>query len=171
MAGYEQQDAHEFFMALLDALHSSCGGMMIGSRFVIVMLMDAPFLQAQRVYANVLFIRLFRESCNRVRFLPSSSNITIAIAITIPVFPGVTCLKCKSVSTAVDPIFDISLDLKSESPALLHTLLECLERYIRASVCVCVCKISHICFCVGSLIPKLCRINSCVERVRVTKNL
>ena len=31
LAGYEQQDAHEFFIAALDILHQHCRGMMSGS--------------------------------------------------------------------------------------------------------------------------------------------
>ncbi|KAL8604508.1 hypothetical protein ACOMHN_015792 [Nucella lapillus] len=76
MAGYEQQDAHEFLIATLDVLHRHCVG------------------------TNGL-------NCN------STHNCK---CIVDQIFTGglqsdVTCTRCNNVSTTIDPIWDIALDL------------------------------------------------------------
>ena len=76
LSGYRQQDAHEFFQALLDHLHSS----EVHSK-------ERVSKNCSCIYHQTFFGRL-RST--------------------------VTCLKCKNVTTAEDPIVDLSLDLRSQ---------------------------------------------------------
>ncbi|XP_059145026.1 ubiquitin carboxyl-terminal hydrolase 22-like isoform X2 [Physella acuta] len=83
LAGYEQQDAHEFLIAALDVLHRHC------------------------------------KEMNGV----SSSNPHHCNCIIDRIFTGglqsdVTCKRCNNVSTTIDPIWDISLDL---GPGSIHS--------------------------------------------------
>ncbi|KAK7475420.1 hypothetical protein BaRGS_00033370 [Batillaria attramentaria] len=76
LAGYEQQDAHEFLIAALDVLHRHCQG------------------------------------TNGISY----SNSHHCSCIIDQIFTGglqsdVTCKECNNVSTTIDPIWDISLDL------------------------------------------------------------
>uniref|UniRef100_A0A0B7A1L4 Ubiquitin carboxyl-terminal hydrolase n=2 Tax=Arion vulgaris TaxID=1028688 RepID=A0A0B7A1L4_9EUPU len=84
LAGYEQQDAHEFLIAALDVLHRHC------------------------------------KEMNGV----SDSNPHQCTCIIDKIFTGrlqsdVTCKQCNNVSTTIDPIWDISLDL---GPGYIHSL-------------------------------------------------
>eukprot|EP00039_Didymoeca_costata_P008056 m.107431 g.107431 ORF g.107431 m.107431 type:complete len:349 (-) comp13927_c0_seq4:264-1310(-) len=102
LAGYSQQDAHEFFIALLDGMHTHLGG------------------------------------------LPGTCDCIIHRIFTGALQSDVTCTKCNTVSTKIDPFWDISLDImpiahmpspnkvatdlkEQETP----TLTSCLERYTR----------------------------------------
>ncbi|RUP47522.1 hypothetical protein BC936DRAFT_145648 [Jimgerdemannia flammicorona] len=71
LAGYAQQDAHEFFISALNQIHEGCSGTKSHSCTCIVHQTFAGLLQSD-----------------------------------------VTCLKCYNVTTAYDPMFDISLDLR-----------------------------------------------------------
>ncbi|KAH6583712.1 hypothetical protein BASA50_010139 [Batrachochytrium salamandrivorans] len=82
LAGYQQQDAHEFFISVLNEIHNNCSG--------------------QQSHAHSI-----THPCK---------------CIIHQVFGGllqsdVTCQKCGNVTTACDPILDISLDIKSSSKA------------------------------------------------------
>jgi len=70
LAGYEQQDAHEFLISTLNGLHKHSGGSSAG---------------ACRCIVHQIFAGRLRSD--------------------------LTCLRCGSTSTAIDPFFDISLDL------------------------------------------------------------
>ncbi|UYV60530.1 USP22 [Cordylochernes scorpioides] len=110
LAGYEQQDAHEFFIATLDVLHRHCKG------------------------TNGL------SASN-----PHHCNCIIDQIFTGGLQSDVICQTCKSISTTIDPFWDISLDLgpsahlqpsniSSEVQAELSepkSLLDCLERFTR----------------------------------------
>ncbi len=74
LAGYSQQDAHEFFIALLDGLHLHCG---------------------KSVHAG--------QACDCI----------IHRIFTGSLQSDVTCSRCKSVSTTIDPLWDVSLDIRS----------------------------------------------------------
>ncbi|XP_025096651.1 ubiquitin carboxyl-terminal hydrolase 22-like isoform X2 [Pomacea canaliculata] len=76
LAGYEQQDAHEFLIAALDVLHRHCQGTNGVS------------------YGN-----------------PHHCNCIIDQIFTGGLQSDVTCKQCNNVSTTIDPIWDISLDL------------------------------------------------------------
>ncbi|KAL3877687.1 hypothetical protein ACJMK2_035354 [Sinanodonta woodiana] len=83
LAGYEQQDAHEFLIAALDLLHQHC----------------------QATNGNV-------ESGR-----PHHCNCIIDQIFTGGLQSDVTCKQCNNVSTTIDPIWDVSLDLGPASPA------------------------------------------------------
>ncbi|THV06374.1 cysteine proteinase [Dendrothele bispora CBS 962.96] len=93
-AGYAQRDAHEFFMATLNQMHSSCKGS-----------------------TNI--------SCNCI------IHSTFAGAYQ----SDVSCTRCGSVTTTIDPMLDISLELKEvkgEFPVNENTLLACLKRFTQS---------------------------------------
>nr|KAJ3422161.1 hypothetical protein HK105_000907 [Polyrhizophydium stewartii] len=80
LAGYQQQDAHEFFISVLNEIHNNCTG----------------------------------------RAQTANDVLSPCKCIIHQVFGGVlqsdvTCLKCGNVTTAWDPILDISLDIKPTS--------------------------------------------------------
>lgn len=76
LAGYRQQDAHEYFQSLLNHLHSSE-----------VSPKERTTKNCSCIYHQTFFGRL-RST--------------------------VTCLKCKNITTAEDPIIDLSLDLRNQ---------------------------------------------------------
>uniref|UniRef100_A0A914WQN3 ubiquitinyl hydrolase 1 n=1 Tax=Plectus sambesii TaxID=2011161 RepID=A0A914WQN3_9BILA len=108
LAGYEQQDAHEFFIAALDVLH-----------------------------------RHSRSSAMARN--PQECQCIIDRIFTGKLQSDVTCMSCGGVSTTLDPYWDISLDLGTQtatgfSDALLcpvdqavapASLADCLERFTR----------------------------------------
>lgn len=96
LAGDEQQDAHHFFIATLEALHQECRD---------------PSLADQPQHAT-------KCSC-----------------IIDQIFSGqvqsdVVCKCCKGVSTKVDPLWDISLELGQRmGDPCQSSLIDCLERF------------------------------------------
>ncbi|GAB1602415.1 ubiquitin carboxyl-terminal hydrolase 22-like [Argonauta hians] len=86
LAGYEQQDAHEFLIAALDVLHRHCKG------------------------TNGI-------SYNN----PHHCNCIIDQIFTGGLQSDVTCQECNNVSTTIDPIWDISLDLGPGPPCSIPT--------------------------------------------------
>lgn len=110
LAGYEQQDAHEFFIATLDLLHHH-------------------LLRAKTQLEH-----------DRDRLLGLDTSVTGKCACVIDqIFTGrlqsdVVCQACGGVSTTIDPFWDISLDLVGEvhpGSGPPKTLYECLERFTR----------------------------------------
>ena len=75
LAGYEQQDAHEFFISILDVLHRQAGG-------------QTPAVASQH-QCHCFVDRIFGGKLQS----------------------DVTCESCAGVSTTIDPVRDISLDL------------------------------------------------------------
>ncbi|VDI11999.1 ubiquitin carboxyl-terminal hydrolase 22/27/51 [Mytilus galloprovincialis] len=134
LAGYEQQDAHEFLIAALDVLHRHCKG-----------------------YSANLLLSHSRPSIQEIRCSNGTNNpIVHCNCIIDQIFTGglqsdVTCQQCKNVSTTIDPIWDISLDLGpgppqsngttnsspssgySNSPGTYEptSLLDCLKRFTK----------------------------------------
>jgi len=126
LAGYAQQDAHEFFIALLDGLHNHCGG-------------KGAFSGDSVGRCTAAEPRLF--GCTAVSsthvsdtaFVPHATDVYTRTRVSVPcistavgdcdciihrIFTGamqsdVTCMNCGSVSTTVDPYWDISLHLAS----------------------------------------------------------
>ncbi|KAL1110559.1 hypothetical protein AAG570_008087 [Ranatra chinensis] len=91
LSGYDQNDAHEFFIAALNLLHQ---------------------------YST-----------------PSNISKEPCTCIIDAIFHGkmqsdVVCLSCMNVSTTIDPIWDVSLDIP-EPPTAVN-LFECLHHYTRA---------------------------------------
>lgn len=102
LAGYEQKDAHEFFLATLDVLHRHCLGAM-------------PQIEAtpgKPYHCTCIIDQIFTGGLQS----------------------DVVCQKCKGVSTTIDPISVISLDLACSQlgSAPPSSLGDCLERYTRA---------------------------------------
>ncbi|RUS72708.1 hypothetical protein EGW08_019529 [Elysia chlorotica] len=83
LAGYEQQDAHEFLIAALDVLHRHCKEM-------------NGISDSNPHHCNCIIDRIFTGGLQS----------------------DVTCKRCNNVSTTIDPIWDISLDL---GPGSIHS--------------------------------------------------
>lgn len=87
LAGYEQQDAHEFLIATLDILHRHCKG--------------ADAINADEAIVNN----------------PHNCDCIIDRIFTGCLQSDVVCQACNNVSTTIDPFWDISLDLGPKSLA------------------------------------------------------
>jgi ubiquitin carboxyl-terminal hydrolase 22/27/51 len=89
LAGYAQQDAHEFFITALNQIHATCRGS-----------------------TNV--------SCNCIIHNTFSGQLQ----------SEVKCERCGNVTTTVDPMLDISLELEGEDSesGVENTLASCLRR-------------------------------------------
>ncbi|XP_071230790.1 ubiquitin carboxyl-terminal hydrolase 22-like [Salvelinus alpinus] len=85
LAGYEQQDAHEFLIAALDVLHRHCKG-------------DTT-----------------RDDNGKKANNPNHCSCIIDQIFTGGLQSDVTCQVCHGVSTTIDPFWDISLDLPGSS--------------------------------------------------------
>lgn len=85
LAGYEQQDAHEFLIATLDILHRHCKGTDVNN--------------TEEAVANN----------------PANCDCIIDRIFTGSLQSDVTCQQCHNISTTIDPFWDISLDLGPES--------------------------------------------------------
>lgn len=83
LAGYEQQDAHEFFIATLDVLHRHCKGSIGGD------------IGPEESIVNN----------------PHNCDCIIDQIFTGCLQSDVVCQSCNNVSTTIDPFWDISLDL------------------------------------------------------------
>ncbi|XP_067613180.1 ubiquitin carboxyl-terminal hydrolase nonstop [Eurosta solidaginis] len=140
LAGYEQQDAHEFFIATLDVLHRHCikaktecesankqnnatssggGSGSAGSG-------GGASGGSSSQHAN--------NNANLYNNCPTQCNCIIDQIFTGMLQSDVVCQACKGVSTTIDPFWDISLDLgeTAHGGATPKTLIDCLERYTRA---------------------------------------
>lgn len=109
LSGYEQQDAHEFFIATLDLLHHHCKNSQTPG-------------ETERVRKIAL------ETNN-----PAKCSCIIDQIFTGRLQSDVVCQACQCVSTTIDPFWDISLDLGEMHPGggPPRTLYECLERFTR----------------------------------------
>lgn len=85
LAGYEQQDAHEFLIATLDILHRHCKGADVIS-------------QDEAIVNN-----------------PHNCDCIIDQIFTGGLQSDVICQACNNISTTIDPFWDISLDLGPKS--------------------------------------------------------
>lgn len=107
LAGYEQQDAHEFFIAILDILHHHCKNA----------------LEKDKETSDTALLTY-----------PTKCNCIIDQIFTGRLQSDVVCQSCQGVSTTIDPFWDISLDLgevqMGSGPPT--SLVECLERFTRA---------------------------------------
>ncbi|XP_055908152.1 ubiquitin carboxyl-terminal hydrolase nonstop [Eupeodes corollae] len=108
LAGYEQQDAHEFFIATLEILHLHC-------------------INSKNDERNKVPTYSTSETC------PTQCKCIIDQIFTGMLQSDVVCQACKNVSTTIDPFWDISLDLgEVEGGTSPKSLIDCLERYTRA---------------------------------------
>lgn len=120
LAGYEQQDAHEFFIATLDVLHRHC---------------------KNSQEATKGSTSSDKDNKNNKKSDTTNTNVhTQCNCIIDQIFTGglqsdVVCQACKGVSTTIDPFWDISLDLgEAHHPGIgpPKSLIDCLERFTRA---------------------------------------
>lgn len=105
LAGYAQQDAHEFFISALNQIHAKSPS---NSSLLVVLIwiqFTAPAMCGSD--ADVFFL------------LPCAlaSKLHHCSCVIHKTFAGVlqsdvTCLNCANVTSAFDPILDISLDLR-----------------------------------------------------------
>ncbi|CAL1286053.1 unnamed protein product [Larinioides sclopetarius] len=104
LIGFDQQDAHEFLIAILDGLHAHCQN---------------------------------KETDEKLYHTVSHCNCIIHQVFTGCYQSDVFCSKCNYVSTAIDPFWDISLDLgettgnKNAIDPNPESLVDCLRRYTR----------------------------------------
>lgn len=104
LAGYEQQDAHEFFISTLDILHRHCKGPEANS-------------QDEALVNN-----------------PHNCDCIIDQIFTGYLQSDVVCQLCYNVSTTIDPFWDISLDISPTTAHFVgepRTLNDCLKRFTR----------------------------------------
>ncbi|XP_076824336.1 ubiquitin carboxyl-terminal hydrolase 22-like isoform X2 [Clavelina lepadiformis] len=126
LAGYEQQDAHEFLIAALDLLHqhlSSSESTNDNNKLI----SGRPSLS--RSSSENLIINNLHESVNEpdVNDDDSSSSGNPCDCIIDQIFTGgwqsdVTCQRCGGVSTTIDPFWDISLDLPGSMSSPWHCM-------------------------------------------------
>jgi ubiquitin carboxyl-terminal hydrolase 22/27/51 len=108
LAGYQQQDAHEFLMAILGALSSS------------------PHSTFQ---SNCVTSGSKQKSNNNTNNAVASNIVDLAFRGLLQ--SDVVCMSCHAVSTTCDPFLDVSLQLKTAESEELSTLNDCLYRYTR----------------------------------------
>lgn len=136
LAGYEQQDAHEFFIATLDVLHRHCINSQNASN-------DSKSRNPNRNQASTSNGNHGTSNSTtggNVNSINSSTIVTNQCNCIIDqIFTGglqsdVVCQSCKGVSTTIDPFWDISLDLGEVQQGWgpPKTLLDCLERFTQA---------------------------------------
>ncbi|XP_058128701.1 ubiquitin carboxyl-terminal hydrolase nonstop isoform X2 [Anopheles ziemanni] len=127
LAGYEQQDAHEFFIATLDVLHRHCKISMTELPLSATTTGTQPMAPNAGATSNAT---------------PADPNPAQCNCIIDQIFTGglqsdVVCQACNGVSTTIDPFWDISLDLGESSNSQGYggppkSLIDCLERFTRA---------------------------------------
>lgn len=107
LAGYEQQDAHEFLMALLDALETD------------FLPLQSPSLQSPRTTSGVHWMGPLPQTPTKRSLLccPPGQKGANAAGCIQAVFRGtlrsdVICTVCNSVSTVYEPFLDLSLPLE-----------------------------------------------------------
>jgi len=121
MAGYQQQDAHEFLMAILDAVSSNDG----------LSAEDATML---RVAPSMFYNSMHKDGVRgilRDGFTHKSPTNIIDLTFRGVFQSDLICSSCGHTSTTYDPFLDISLQLKTSDMEELTTLSDCLHRYTR----------------------------------------
>ncbi|KAF8318472.1 cysteine proteinase, partial [Clavulina sp. PMI_390] len=103
IAGYAQQDAHEVLVTILNAIHTTH--------------MLAPSSSSSSASSS---------SSNQPCYCP------IHMAFGAQLQSDVTCGKCTTKKSTVDPLLDVSLELNGAAGAKENTLIECLRRYTRS---------------------------------------
>lgn len=114
LAGYEQQDAHEFFIATLDVLHRHCKN-------------GQPETKATGDGKS--------KPAETFNSAHTQCSCIIDQIFTGGLQSDVVCQACKGVSTTIDPFWDISLDLgEAHHPGCgpPKSLIDCLERFTKA---------------------------------------
>lgn len=107
LAGYSQQDAHEFFISVLNEIHNNSGLLF---------------------WCRVVKLLGFKSQPCPCIVHETFSGILQS---------NVKCMGCGNITTTLDPFLDISLELKTQQSKTFSllgvnydcTLLDCLERY------------------------------------------
>lgn len=102
LAGYEQQDAHEFFIAALDVLHRHS-----------IAVRDSTSAESTSS-SNSSSSSQAAEKQSLSTENPNKCDCIIDRIFTGGLQSDVTCTECDNISTTVDPFWDISLDLTSD---------------------------------------------------------
>ncbi len=103
LAGYEQQDAHEFFIAVLNSLHKNC------------------------IENDEECIHLNKLETKFINY--NNCHCIIDKIFTGGLQSDVICSNCNYISTKVDPFWDISLDLRHNNLNNSDKLEDCLVRF------------------------------------------
>ena len=127
LAGYEQQDAHEFLIETLNVLHRHSKGS--GGEGDSNAALHSSHLSSTSSQ---------EKGATSSSSSPNGCNCIIDQIFTGGLQSDVICQFCRNVSTTIDPFWDISLDLgsschssqpsSSSTPKSLH---DCLERFTR----------------------------------------
>ncbi|KAE8724810.1 hypothetical protein F3Y22_tig00009841pilonHSYRG00008 [Hibiscus syriacus] len=136
LASYEQQDAHEFFISVLDGIHEKAAREKGRHSVQVTSLPWEELKSPLNLWNSILGPHLHLIcSCNGFAFKPFVSSLsafagTSDCCIAHRVFSGilrsdVMCMACGFTSTTYDPCLDISMDLEPNQGG-------CLERFTRA---------------------------------------
>ncbi|XP_028908145.1 ubiquitin carboxyl-terminal hydrolase 22 isoform X8 [Ornithorhynchus anatinus] len=118
LAGYEQQDAHEFLIAALDVLHRHCKVDIakhqdnVRNKTANVVLAS---MMPSAVQGKPRIMNLAGDDNGKKANNPNHCNCIIDQIFTGGLQSDVTCQVCHGVSTTIDPFWDISLDLPGSS--------------------------------------------------------
>lgn len=112
LAGYEQQDAQEFFIATLDVLHRHCKNSKLDQDKEKGKPPPPPSDDPNPMHCTCIIDQIFTGRLQS----------------------DVVCQACNGVSTTIDPFWDISLDLGEVHNGCgpPKSLVDCLERFTRA---------------------------------------
>ncbi|KAI5813821.1 hypothetical protein BZA77DRAFT_320403 [Pyronema omphalodes] len=118
LAGYQQQDAHEYLQFLLNQLHSTNKPSEASS--------DEPGESGAKS----------NEKHSEKPAHPTDCNCIIHRVFYGKLQSDVTCEVCKNITTAEDPVMDLSLDLRLKNKkgqlgqgAIIQSLQQCLARF------------------------------------------
>jgi len=105
LAGYEQQDAHEFFIAALDVLHRHS---------IAVRDSTSSESNSSSSSSNSDLLQTVTPLSSATDNNPNKCDCIIDRIFTGGLQSDVKCTQCDNISTTVDPFWDISLDLTSD---------------------------------------------------------
>ncbi|GBP18137.1 Ubiquitin carboxyl-terminal hydrolase nonstop [Eumeta japonica] len=129
LAGYEQQDAHEFFIATLDVLHRKMQTVK-STRVLGVLKLPTethPTTSCDTQSYSKWHCMNGVEDSEKKENGGTRCNCIIDQIFTGGLQSDVVCTACSGVSTTIDPFWDISLDVAGPG-----SLQACLERFTRA---------------------------------------
>lgn len=135
LAGYEQQDAHEFFIATLNTLHKHS---QISAKHEALSLREKQKEKDGSSKKQKNLSKHKDSSTNNPKSSTSDCTKTSnqCTCIIDQTFTGclqsdVVCQSCSGVSTTIDPFWDISLDLGVVKETSTPSLQDCLKQFTR----------------------------------------
>jgi len=139
LAGYSQQDAHEFFIAVVNQIHSSSIKQSESATSAIPPILPSPIMVSPNLITSSSSSSSSPSLNSPTLSSPSSAGPYIGrvpsscTCIVHQTFAGilqsdVTCLKCGNVTTALDPFLDLSLDMGKG----LDSIIQCLDKFTKA---------------------------------------